>query len=326
MAAPPRAPALADDAALPTFAVIVPTYARPARLSACLEALAVLDYPRDRFAVLVVDDGSPRSPAAIIAAFRERLDVTLLVRPHGGPAAARNIGAEHAEGTFLAFTDDDCTPEPDWLRALAAGLAATPDMMVGGRTINRLADNPYAVASQLLIDYLYTSYNTAAGGARFFASNNLALSAEQFRAIGGFDTRFPRAAGEDRELCDRWLARGGRLVYAPEAIVLHAHRLTLRRFWRQHHNYGGGAFHFHRTRAQRDPTGRVKIEPLVFYRDLVLYPFGRVRRSRAWLLAALLALSQIANALGFFGARARAAVRQNRRMQPTSGDNPTRGG
>ena len=42
----------------PYFSVIIPTHARPDRLAACLEALANLDYPRDRFEVIVVDDGT----------------------------------------------------------------------------------------------------------------------------------------------------------------------------------------------------------------------------------------------------------------------------
>jgi glycosyltransferase involved in cell wall biosynthesis len=45
---------------LPTFSIVVPTYNRPERLAACLAALAHLDYPRDRFAAIVVDDGSAR--------------------------------------------------------------------------------------------------------------------------------------------------------------------------------------------------------------------------------------------------------------------------
>ena len=95
----------------------------------------------------------------------------------------------------------------------AAHLVAHGDHMVGGRTINALPDNPYATASQEIIDVVYRYYNAEAGPARFFTSNNLALSAERFRAIGGFDPAF--TTSEDRELCDRWLHHGGALAYAP---------------------------------------------------------------------------------------------------------------
>jgi GT2 family glycosyltransferase len=73
------------------------------------------------------------------------------------------------------------------------------------------------------------------------------------RAGGGFDETF--TTSEDREVCDRWLARGLRLVYAPDAVVHHAHALTLRSLWRQHFGYGRGARRFHLARAARGAGG-----------------------------------------------------------------------
>lgn len=281
----------------PIFSIIVPTYQRLDRLPVCLEALARLDYPRDRFEVLVVDDGSQILPEMVVAPFRDRLDISLLTQSHGGPAKARNTGAAHAKGNFLAFTDDDCAPTPDWLRILALRFAATPDSAVGGQTLNALPDNPYSTASQLLVDYLYSYYNVDANRSCFFASNNLAFPTERFRIVGGFDTTFPLAAGEDRELCDRWLYSGNRMVYAPEVLVYHTHALTLRSFWRQHFNYGRGAFCFRQARARRG-QGRVKLEPFSFYRHLLGVPFSRTQAQQALVLATLLVVSQGANALG----------------------------
>jgi GT2 family glycosyltransferase len=287
----------------PFFSIIVPTYARPDLLAACLESLSALDYPHDRFEVIVVDDGSEAPPRDVVASFRDRLDVTLLGQPHAGPAAARNAGAARAGGEFLAFTDDDCAPEARWLPALAARLAASPDHLVGGQTLNGLPDNVYSTATHVLVDYLYACYNAAEEGACFFASNNLAVSAERFRAVGGFDTTFPHAAAEDREFCDRWLSRGYRMTYAPQALVHHSHRLTFRAFWRQHLNYGRGAFRFRKMRAHRNREERVRVEALPFYLGLLLYPFSRARPRRALALAALLMVSQAANAAGFFRER-----------------------
>jgi GT2 family glycosyltransferase len=61
---------------------------------------------------------------------------------------------------------------------------------------------------------------------RFFPSNNLAVSKKRFHELGGFDTSFLLAGGEDREFCYRWLQSGGRLRRAPNAVVEHAHRLN----------------------------------------------------------------------------------------------------
>jgi GT2 family glycosyltransferase len=282
----------------PFFSIVIPTYARPGQLATCLQSLARLDYPRDRFEVIVVDDGSETPPEAVVASFCGHLDVTLLKQAHAGPAAARNTGAAQARGKFLAFTDDDCAPALDWLQSLAARFARASDCAIGGRTLNALPDNPYSTASQLLIAYLYAYYNADSDRARFFASNNLAMPADRFHAIGGFDTTYTRTAAEDREFCDRWLHHGYRMTYAPEALVYHAHALTFHNFWRQHFNYGCGAFRFRQARAQR-ACGRIRLEPLSFYLNLLLYPFSQAQGWRAPLLAALLGVSQIAHAVGF---------------------------
>lgn len=64
--------------AAPSISVIIPTFNRPDKLSACLGALAKLDYPRNRFEVVVVDDGSPTPLDSVVAAFRPGLNVQLL--------------------------------------------------------------------------------------------------------------------------------------------------------------------------------------------------------------------------------------------------------
>src|SRR5215470_15202715 len=117
----------------PFFSIVVPTYRRPAQLAVCLDAITRLDYPADRFEVIVVDDGSGAPPETAVAAVRGRVDVTLLAPPHRGPAAARNAGAAHAKGDVLAFTDDDCAPDASWLRALARCLGPDALCAAGGR-------------------------------------------------------------------------------------------------------------------------------------------------------------------------------------------------
>ena len=179
------------------FSIVVPTYNRPQYLARCLNALAQMTYPRDRFEVIVVDDGSAQSMAPTVAPFRASLNLTLIEQANGGPAKARNAGAAQAQAQYLVFTDDDCQPTPTWLQALEAKLQACPQALVGGHTLNALPDNLFSTASQILIDYLYDYYN-ARHQPSFFASNNFAMAVEQFQAIGGFDTSFPLAAGEDR--------------------------------------------------------------------------------------------------------------------------------
>jgi glycosyltransferase involved in cell wall biosynthesis len=286
------------DQRYPFFSVIVPTYNRPAQLLACLESLKRLEYPREDFEVIVVDDGSQTPLQEKVALFRTQLNITLITQEHSGPAMARNRGTTKAKGPFLAFTDDDCTPAPDWLRTLGARFDRTPDRMIGGQTFNIVSDNFYSEVSYLLIEYLYSYYNADSKRARFFTSNNFALPADHFHTINGFNPSFPRAAGEDREFCERWLGHGYWMTYAPEVQVYHRHALSLSTFCRQHFSYGRGAFHFHKIRT-RDPSGSFRTEPLSFYLNMLNYPFSSKRNRFAFLFSALLFVTQMANASGF---------------------------
>ncbi len=291
---------MADTAV--SFSVVVATHNRPASLERCLRSLAQLDYPREALEVIVVDDGSDTPLDSIVDSVSDGLDVELVTQPPSGPATARNTGVAKSSGTFVAFTDDDCTPAPDWLAKLTARLSERPDLLVGGLTINALTRNTYATASQTLIGYLYSYYNAAFDQASFLTSNNMAFARRRFDEVGGFDTSIPRPAAEDRELCDRWLYNGLPMLYASEAIVYHYHDLTPRRFWRQQFGYGRGAYYFHVTRARRGEIS-VKIEPPAFYVDLFRYPFMQLPARTALKVAPLLGVAQVANAAGFFWER-----------------------
>jgi GT2 family glycosyltransferase len=282
----------------PVFSIVIPTYSRPVQLETCLAAIGKLDYPRDLLEVIVVDDGGT-TPSSVEDEIRDGVPLKRIVQAHAGPAAARNRGAANACGQFVAFTDDDCEPDRDWLRALSRHLMSEPNGAVGGRTINALSDNPYSAASQELVAYLYTHLNRDVGRAHFLATNNLAVPLQRFREMGGFDERFTFAAGEDRDFCDRWRAKGLPLAYAADAIVRHAHPLSLRAFVRQQFHYGRGAFYFHFLRARR--TGRHALgEPLSFYLRLLIHPFAVAPQRHPTLQQAVLfALSQAAIAAGW---------------------------
>jgi GT2 family glycosyltransferase len=275
----------------------------------CLQAVCELDYPRDRFEVIVVDDGGHTPLHPTIAEFRPELTISLLNQPNAGPAAARNAGAKRARGEFLAFTDDDCLPEPGWLKELAELLAVAPECMVGGATGNTVTGSLCSVASQLIVELVYRHYNADPTRARFLAANNLALAARRFREIGGFDPSFRTA--EDRDLCDRWLHRGNRIIYLPGARVRHARALSPRSFCRQHFEYGRGASRFHRLRALRG-SGSILADSRFHLQvgNWLWGPLKAVPRKQVIPVAALLAAWQAANLAGFLweSARHRAGI------------------
>src|SRR5260370_6249021 len=198
--------------------VVVPTCKRPALLSRCLEALLAQDFVPADYEVIVVDDaacaetrhfGDERAKRA------KRCGHTVLYIPvmcSHGPAAARNIGWQAARGEVIAFTDDDCIPTSQWLKA---GLAALADGVVGvaGRIIVPLTGIP--------TDY---EYNASYLAQCEFATANCFYRRSAFMGGGGFDERFTAPWREDSDLIFTRLECGAKCTKAPDAIVIHAVR------------------------------------------------------------------------------------------------------
>lgn len=283
--------------------MIIPAFNRPAATARCVGALRLLTPTPGAFEVLVIDDGS--NPPLTLGGLTEGDDgprVRIIRQDNAGPAAARNAGARAALGRLLAFTDNDCAPDPGWLTALWQAHLENPVALLGGVTVNAARASVPAQASQDLLAFLYADMERRRYDAPFFASNNLAVGSERFAELGGFDTSFPLAAGEDREFGDRFFHAGGTLTLVPDAVVRHHHAMTVGRFWRQHHNYGRGALHFQNARAKFGRPG-MKPEGPGFYWGMLSEPFrapepgARLRRS------ALIALSQLATAAGYAAER-----------------------
>lgn len=272
----------------------MPSYNRPAQLAECLEYLCLSNHCA--FEVIVVDDGSKHPLGHVADLFAQRIDLRILRQKNTGPASARNAGAIAARGEILAFTDDDCRPAPDWLDKLTEPLKKAPDVLAGGLCLNGVQGSAFSEASQDIVSFLYANAREGGNQFEFFTSNNLACNKHQFLAIGGFDTTFPLAAGEDREFGIRWRRTGGTLLCVEDAVVVHFHYLDLRRFWLQQSNYGRGAHHMRKRFAERgEPV--IPFGGLSFYFKLAAFPFrsgGRHRMTRA----ALVILSQFAMVVG----------------------------
>lgn len=283
------------------ISIVIPTYGRTGPLRKCVEGVTDLDYPAGRFEVIVVDDGSPEPIASSLESFSGHLDLTVIRQLNRGPAAARNTGASRAAGRWLAFTDDDCVPDRDWLAALSDRLRrAGPRTAIGGRTRSGHPDDPYAEASRLLERSRREQTLEGTNGLAFLPTSNLAVSREAFHAVGGFDERFRNY--EDVEFCHRWRQEGGRLVAEPAAIVNHFRPTGLTAFWRQHVGYGRGAAAFYA--ADRFPLReRIGRLPDLYARALR----DAWTTSRPAAVTALILVSQLAALAGFGLGRLRRA-------------------
>ena len=251
--------------------------------------------------VVVVDDGSPEPPDPVVEGLVAARGWRLIRQANAGPSAARNRGVREARGEFVAFTDDDCRPEPAWLETLLRAARERPGALVGGTTFNGLTDDFFASTSQLIVDFVYEHFNADPNDGFFLASNNILCSRERFLDLSGFDEGFSRAGAEDRDFCDRWRMRGWPIVWRSEARVEHRHGQSFRQFVDLYIRYGRGAYRYQAIRKQRG-SGTMR-EDLGFHKTLP----RRVRRhlkqrghaGAAIPTIAALGVWQVANAAGF---------------------------
>ena len=163
--------------------------------------------------VIVVDDGSPR-PETVVAAAEVVPEARVVRQAPAGPSVARNVGAAHASGRFLAFLDDDDRWDPDRIAACVARLEARPDAVLaycGMRTIDadgRVLGGPeqIAIAGRLDVARRRTG----------IILPNVLIRTEAFAAVGGFHSRIRLA--EDLDLVLR-LAEQGSFAFEPRALV-----------------------------------------------------------------------------------------------------------
>ncbi|HVW81465.1 MAG TPA: glycosyltransferase [Mycobacteriales bacterium] len=210
-------------------AVVVPTHCRAGLLGRLLAGLeAQLDSAE--FELVVVDDASTDETIAVLEALAARSPLTVRVlrqQRNRGPAAARNLGWQATSATAIAFTDDDCAPEPGWLRGLLDGLE-TADI-AQGRTIPEAEE----------IDRLGPFSRTLSVGSEdgFYQTCNIAYRREVLERLGGFDEAFRFPAGEDTDLAWRARESGATTVFCHDAVVRHTVRRSnllgaLRDTWR----------------------------------------------------------------------------------------------
>jgi glycosyltransferase involved in cell wall biosynthesis len=192
--------------------VVVATHGRAPLLSRLIEALERQE-DAPPFEVVLVDDGSPDATWSTI----EGLEATARVAVRGvrlerqsGPAAARNAGWRATSSPRIAFTDDDCVPQPGWLRALADGLEDA-DVAQG-------LTRPDPAQRHLLGAFSRTMEVTTETG--YYQTCNVAYRREVLERVGGFDDDL-RQAGEDIELATRAQAAGARTTFRPHAVVHH---------------------------------------------------------------------------------------------------------
>lgn len=212
--------------------VIVPVRDGGAGLEDLLECLSEQTLPRQRYEIVVGDDGSSDGWTQIF----ETGDGWARVA-RGEPQnsyAARNRAVTLSQGRALAFCDADCRPQPGWLEA---GLVALEEAELAGGRIEFIAGDRPSLWALLDIDSFLDQERAVRNGRAVTA--NLFVRRDMFDRVGGFDDSLPNQG--DYDFVGRCVQAGARLAYAPDAVVRHPVRSRARAFlgklWRVNRMY-----------------------------------------------------------------------------------------
>jgi GT2 family glycosyltransferase len=257
----PRAKTVDPSPPALVASIVVPVRNRSEYLKTLLDALAAQTIDRSRFEILIGDDGSTDGSTDGLAT--EDGWIRVLPGPPLNSYAARNRAARSARSDVLVFCDSDCKPEPNWLEAGLAALESA-DAVAGG--IRFLVPSRRSVWT--LIDMETTKDHETQVPAGNAETANLFVRREIYEQVGGFDDSLPEHG--DFDFAQRIVQSGGRLRYAPEALLWHPARETarphLRMVWVMNRWYAA-----RETRDGRRPVA-LKLRSLV--------PFVTVARSR----------------------------------------------
>lgn len=245
----------------PFVSVIVPAYNAEKTIKMCIESLLNLDYPKNQYEIIIVDNNSKDKTKEII----QKYPVTYLLEDKIQTSyAARNTGIRHAKGEIMAFTDSDCIADYNWLKE---GVKPFVDKEVVGLGGNVLSYKPeYYIEKYQDRKKVFDRTNAMskealkAGRANVITANAI-YRRGIFSEVGLFKNEI--TGGGDREFSLRvQKSHFGKLVYNPDAIIYHKHRTTLFSFCEQYYRYGYNAY------QQYDPLKMEKSRQLGYIRPI----------------------------------------------------------
>ena len=237
---------------LPFISVVIPVLNNSDEIVKTLDALCHQTYPRDRFEIIVIDNGSEDDTVKKVKSYPE---VRLLFEHNykGSPYSARNRGIETARGTVIAFLDATCEPVSEWLDQGVKTLVGDEIDLVGGNVLFRINGKPtitniYERLTTLRVkDSIETSKSTVTANLFVYKSlfDKIGLFPEGLRSGG--DTRWTKRAS----------AEGYTLMYSEHALVYKKPRSAgefLVKMWR-----------FGKARPQRWEEENIKVNVLKLF-------------------------------------------------------------
>lgn len=197
--------------------VVIPTYKRNKLLKNCLMSLQNQSFPKQRFEVIVVSDGSDLACRKMMASMEKENESGICIRyfelaEKKGPAAARNEGWKNARGRLIVFTDDDCLPLPDFISTFWDEWEKNPLALIAFRAKMKVPvkDPP--------TDF---ERNTSFLEGDVFVTANCACTKAALKRVNGFDEQFTMAWREDSDLEFGLIKNGIPVQFIPRITVVH---------------------------------------------------------------------------------------------------------
>ena len=199
------------------ISIIVPVYNRNKEMITLLDSLLCIDYPKEFYEIIVIDNNSIDGTKEVIKNYPVRL---LEENNIQSSYAARNKGIKNAKYGILAFIDSDCIADKDWLKEGIKPIIGGKADIVGGNVEFYFSDKKTAAELYDSIVNMQIEQNIKERSVAKTA--NLFVKAELFKKIGLFPDNVK--SGGDVQWTARATRKGFSIVYAPKAIVKHPAR------------------------------------------------------------------------------------------------------
>ncbi len=227
------------DKTYPFVSIIIPVYNDLKRLTLCLDALNNQTYPPDRYEIIVVDNGSTPPVASQQTTAADNVCVVTETKP--GSFAARNTGAQVAQGTILAFTDSDCIPASNWIERGVFYLQETPSVgLIGGRVDVFVQDKHNLTPAELYDLVTAFPQQKYVETMHFSVTANMFTFKTVFETVGPFNENIK--SGGDLEWGQRSFAHGYPQLYADDVVIRHPARKQFAQIRKKAKRIAGGFY------------------------------------------------------------------------------------